>query len=200
MRLDLAFRKFRDGIALLESSVDQLLIIIGSTCGFSIEVVFRMRGIFVDLTVNEVLHFAFIFLEQGDAVVFGMPLQKDQAELIGADGEMDTAIFAVDEDFVEIERLAEAMGERISNTRQSLLLSDVVREREDLQGMSGSPHLSTGVVPEEVDEEQDGETPGEGDVMERFIKRVNDDAYVRESMAILADLSAMQTEVASKEK
>jgi carboxyl-terminal processing protease len=107
---------------------------------------------------------------------------------------------AVDEDFVEIERLAEAMGARISNTRQSLLLSDVVREREDLQGMSGSPHLSTGGVLEEVDEEQDGETPGEGDIMERFIKRVNDDAYVRESMAILADLSAMQTEVASKGK
>jgi carboxyl-terminal processing protease len=102
---------------------------------------------------------------------------------------------ARDEDFVEIQRVAEAMGERIKNTRQSLLLADVVRERGDLQGMSDSPHNS----PDGAEDEQDEEAALRPDSAEKLIESVLKDAYARESMAILVDLSAQQAAIASKE-
>jgi carboxyl-terminal processing protease len=102
---------------------------------------------------------------------------------------------ARDEDFVEIQRIAEAMGERIKNTRQSLLIADVVRERDDLQGMSDSPHDSA----DGAEDEQDKEAALQPDSAEKLIESVLKDAYAKESMAILVDLSAQQAAVASKE-
>lgn len=45
--------------------------------------------------------FAFVFLEEADGVVFGVALQADQAEAVGADGEVGAGFFlrAADEGF-----------------------------------------------------------------------------------------------------
>ncbi len=105
---------------------------------------------------------------------------------------------AKDEDFIEIQRVAEAMGERIKNTRQSLLIDDVVNERNDLQGMSTGLHGSTDGGIEEPEDEQEQPVEDKRDATEKLIENVLKDTYAKESMAILADLAALQTEVASK--
>jgi carboxyl-terminal processing protease len=118
----------------------------------------------------------------------------DRAEL----NSKSQARVALDEDFVEIQRVAEAMGERIKHTRQSLLIDDVIRERDDFQGMN-SPHNLAGNENEETEKAQDKEETEEQDPTEKLIESVLKDAYAKESMTILGDLSAQQTEVASKE-
>ncbi len=106
---------------------------------------------------------------------------------------------AKNEDFIEIERVAEAMRERIKNTRQSLLLNDVVQEREDLQGMSPSPHDLTDDKKEAgSDEAKAEESDEQEDPTEKLIEGVLKDVYAKESMAILVDLAAQQTEVTGK--
>ncbi len=106
---------------------------------------------------------------------------------------------ARNEDFIEIERVAEAMGERIKNTRQSLLIDDVVQEREDFQGMSTGPHgLADNEKEEEPDKAKAEEPDEQQDPTEKLIESVLKDAYAIESMAILVDLAAQQTKVAGK--
>jgi carboxyl-terminal processing protease len=109
---------------------------------------------------------------------------------------------AENEKFVEIQRVAEAMGVRIKNTRQSLALSDVVQERDDLQGMDVSPHGAKNDVVGEGDKpeaEETEETEDEDrDPTEKLIESVLEDVYAVEAMAILLDLSAQQKEVADK--
>jgi carboxyl-terminal processing protease len=105
---------------------------------------------------------------------------------------------AKNEDFIEIQRVAEAMGERIKNTRQSLLIDDVVNERDDLQGMSVNLHGATDGVDEDLDDEQEKPVDEELSASEKLIKSVLEDAYAIESMAILVDLASQQAEVASK--
>ena len=104
---------------------------------------------------------------------------------------------ANDEDFIEIQRVAEAMGERIKNTHQSLLIGDVVQEREDLQGMSTGPHDPANNE-EKLDDESSEEAEDQRDATEKLIESVLKDVYAKESMAILVDLAAQQTEVAGK--
>lgn len=99
---------------------------------------------------------------------------------------------AVNADFIEIQRVAEAMGERIKNTRQSLLISDVVGERNELQETGMSPHVSKDDEEKESDKQQDA--------TEKLIKSVLTDAYAIESMAILDNLLTQQREVVGKEK
>ncbi|MCF6238549.1 MAG: carboxy terminal-processing peptidase [Candidatus Marinimicrobia bacterium] len=106
---------------------------------------------------------------------------------------------AKNEDFIEIERVAEAMRERIKNTRQSLLINDVVQEREGLQGMSNGSHGLSGDKKEEgSDEAKAEESDEQQDPTEKLIESVLKDVYAKESMAILVDLAAQQTEVAGK--
>ncbi len=90
------------------------------------------------------------------------------------------------------------MGERIKNTRQSLLIADVVRERDELQGMST---VRTAQLMRKDDPEMRREQPEEQrDATEKLIESVLKDAYAKESMAILDDLLTQQTEVAGKEQ
>lgn len=105
---------------------------------------------------------------------------------------------AKDKDFIEIQRVSEAMGERIKNTRQSLLIADVVNERDDLQGMSLNRHGATEGMDEEADDEMKKPVDEELSATEKLIKSVLEDAYAKESMAILGDLAAQQAAVASK--
>jgi len=105
---------------------------------------------------------------------------------------------AKDEDFIEIQRVAEAMGERIKHTRQSLLIDDVVNERDDLQGMNAGLHGSADGRIEEPEDEKEQPAEDKRDPTEKLIESVLKDTYAKESMAILADLAALQTEVASK--
>ena len=104
---------------------------------------------------------------------------------------------AASEDFAEIQKIANSVGERIKDTRQSLLISDVVKERDDLLSLDASPH--GGSVLDE-DEDTTGEEAEDDKLspQEKLIADVLKDAYVKESMAILADLAAQHTEVAGK--
>ncbi len=101
---------------------------------------------------------------------------------------------AKDDDFKEIQRVAEATGERIKNTRQSLLLADVIKERDELQGMGGSPH---GMANGEKIEPDDSVTDMQ-DKKESLAESVLKDAYTKESMAILSDMAAQQQAIAGK--
>jgi carboxyl-terminal processing protease len=105
---------------------------------------------------------------------------------------------SLDEDFVEIQRVSEAMGERIKNTRQSLLIEDVLRERDEFQGMD-SPHNLADKENEETKEGQEKDKADKQNTEEKLIESVLKDAYAKESMAILGDLSSQQAKVASKE-
>jgi carboxyl-terminal processing protease len=106
---------------------------------------------------------------------------------------------AADEDFQEIERVAEAMGERIKHTRQSLLLADVVRERDELSGLDENPHDSLNSANDDPKKDADAaDKDGGGDATEKLIRSVLKDAYAKESMAILADMAEQQPVVAGK--
>ncbi|RLB62501.1 MAG: tail-specific protease, partial [Deltaproteobacteria bacterium] len=107
---------------------------------------------------------------------------------------------AVNEDFIEIQRVAEAMGERIKNTRQSLLIEDVVRQRDELQGMDASPHGMVDNEEEDSDDSEGEDSEEEQDPTEKLIESVLDDTYAKESMAILADMAAQQTAVAENKQ
>ena len=103
---------------------------------------------------------------------------------------------ADNEDFLDIIRVSEAMGKRIRDTSQSLLLTDVVKEREDLQGMDIASHGNVSGPVE--DEEKVSETEKDQDPAERLIESVLKDVYAKEAMAILLDLEKQQKEMASK--
>ena len=104
---------------------------------------------------------------------------------------------AASEEFAEIQRLADAIGERIKDTHQSLLINDVVKEREDLQG-ADSQHAMVGIE-EKDDEPADDEAESEKQSpAEKLLAAVLKDAYVKESMAILVDLAEQRTEIAGK--
>ena len=107
---------------------------------------------------------------------------------------------AVNEDFIEIQRVAEAMGERIKNTRQSLLIEDVVRQRDDLQGMDASPHGMVDNEEEDSDDAEGEDSEEEQDPTEKLIESVLEDTYAKESMAILSDMAAQQTAVAENKQ
>ncbi len=100
--------------------------------------------------------------------------------------------------FKEIKRLAEAMGDRIKNTRQSLLLDDVIRERHDLQGMmKDNPHAMGEVeAGEEAAEDSARDTPAVA--REKLVESVLKDPYTKESLAILADMIALNKVIADK--
>ncbi len=103
---------------------------------------------------------------------------------------------SADEDFAEIVRIAETMGERINNTQQPLLIDRVVKEREDIQGVVDSPHGMASDPETEQQEDQDND-----DLLsatEKLIARVLEDVYVKESMMILSDMVAQQAELAEK--
>ena len=90
----------------------------------------------------------------------------------------------VDQDpaFAEIRRVAATLAERLDNTRQSLHIDTVWRERTDMDSGKG-PH---GEVPGEdpVDKER---KPGETDQM-KLLRQVREDPYTLEALAILGDM------------
>ncbi len=88
-----------------------------------------------------------------------------------------------DPDFVEIRRVAEALAEQLDNTRQSLQIDTVFRERKEVNG-GKSPHGGDMFEDEAAKNER---KPGETEAA-RLLRLVRDDPYARESMAILGDL------------
>jgi len=106
---------------------------------------------------------------------------------------------AENEDFIEIVRISEAMGERIRDTHQSLLLADVVKERDDFQGLDVTPHGNKGELVDD-DDKKDAEEDDDKDrdPREKLIESVLEDVYAKEAMAILLDLEKQQKEMASK--
>ncbi len=91
---------------------------------------------------------------------------------------------AADADFTEIRRIADTLAIRLDNTRQSLEIGTVLRERNEIEN-GKTPH---GDVMD--DETGKGERkPGETDQV-RLVRQVHEDPYAREAMAILGELLA----------
>jgi carboxyl-terminal processing protease len=91
---------------------------------------------------------------------------------------------ADDADFTEIRRVAETLAVRLENTRQSLQITTVLRERNEIDN-GKSPH-------EDFGDDEAGKNerkPGETDQM-RLVRQVSEDPYAKEAMAILDDLLA----------
>jgi carboxyl-terminal processing protease len=105
---------------------------------------------------------------------------------------------AESEDFAELQRIAEAMRERIEDSHQSLLLTDVLQEREELQGMSEGPHGAPGNEDDDADKEEDEDD--DRTATEKLIETVLEDTYAKESMAILDDMVLQQAKVVAKDK
>jgi len=105
---------------------------------------------------------------------------------------------AASEEFAEVQRIADAIGERIKDTHQSLLINDVVKEREDLQG-ADNQHAMVGMDEKGDDPAEDKSEAEKQSPAEKLVAAVLKDAYVKESMAILVDLAAQRTEIAGKE-
>ena len=53
-----------------------------------VEVVFRVRRIVVAFALVKVYHFAFVFFQQADVVVFGVSLEKHDTKAVRADRQM----------------------------------------------------------------------------------------------------------------
>ncbi len=106
---------------------------------------------------------------------------------------------AASKDFADIQRVADSMEERIKDTHQSLLISDVVKEKDDLQGLV-SQHGDINMPDEGNDTPADKPEAEKQSPAEKLVTAVLADAYVKESMAILVDLVAQHTEIAGKEK
>ena len=104
---------------------------------------------------------------------------------------------AASEEFAEIQRIADAIGERIKDTHQSLLINDVVKEREDLQG-ADSQHAMVGIEEKDDEPAEDVVESEKQSPAEKLLAAVLKDAYVKESMAILVDLAEQRTEIAGK--
>ncbi|MDT8440960.1 MAG: carboxy terminal-processing peptidase [Desulfuromonadales bacterium] len=98
---------------------------------------------------------------------------------------------AANEEFAEIERLAELTAQRIANTRQSLKLEDVYRERNDMFGGADNPHARSMYDGPDIDADRDDKESAEDRTLtetQKLLKAVSKDPYVTESMAILSDL------------
>ena len=86
--------------------------------------------------------------------------------------------------FAEIKRVAATLAERLDNTRQSLHIDTVWRERSDMDNGKG-PH---GDMPGE-DPAGTEKQPGETDQM-KLVRLVREDPYTIEALAILGDMLA----------
>ena len=88
-----------------------------------------------------------------------------------------------DADFAQIRRAAQTVAERLDNTRQSLQINTVARERKENEAAGKSPHGEGG-------DEESGKSErktGESDQL-RLIRLLGEDPYAREALAILGEL------------
>lgn len=94
------------------------------------------------------------------------------------------------EEFAKIQHLAKTLTERLDNTRQSLQLDIVFKERQEFGKESGSPHEEMGDdVP--AAEGRKGESE-----QAKLLRLIKEDPYVQEARAIAADMLA--TEVSGR--
>jgi carboxyl-terminal processing protease len=84
--------------------------------------------------------------------------------------------------FVEIRRVAATLAERLDNTRQSLHIDTVWRERNDMESDKGPHGDMPGEDPASTDKQ-----PGETDQM-KLVRMVREDPYALEALAILGDM------------
>jgi carboxyl-terminal processing protease len=89
---------------------------------------------------------------------------------------------ASDPAFAEIKRVAATLAERLDNTRQSLHIDTVWRERNDMDNGKGPHGDMPGEDPASADKQ-----PGETDQM-KLIRLVREDPYTIEALAILGDM------------
>jgi carboxyl-terminal processing protease len=86
------------------------------------------------------------------------------------------------QEFVRIRQTAKTLGERLLNTRQSLQIGVVYKERQEL-GQGDSPHGEAGDDDSARKDTQKGETE-----QARLLRLLREDPYVQEAKAIVADM------------
>ncbi|MDH3999343.1 MAG: carboxy terminal-processing peptidase, partial [Desulfuromonadales bacterium] len=97
-------------------------------------------------------------------------------------------------DFEDIQRVADIMGERIEDTRQTLRIDKVLKERDDMQGLEGMHEADPGAVMghgDDPDKDKDSDEEEKGkkkDEQQKLRESVLEDPYTVESMAILSDM------------
>lgn len=88
-------------------------------------------------------------------------------------------------EFTKIKHVAKTLAERLENTRQSLQLEVVFKERKDLGRDGGAPH-------EEVGEDDSATNAPKGETEQaKLLRLLREDPYIQEAKAIVADMLSM---------
>lgn len=88
-------------------------------------------------------------------------------------------------EFTKIRHVAKTLAERLENTRQSLQLEVVFKERKDLGKDGGSLH-------EELGEDDPAKDAPKGETEQaKLLRLLREDPYIREAKAIVADILSM---------
>jgi carboxyl-terminal processing protease len=105
---------------------------------------------------------------------------------------------AQNEEFVEIQRISDAVAKRLETTRQSLHAETVYHEWEALKN-EDSPH---GGMMGSDEEDADKDDPADKDAtpQEQLIRQVLKDPYTLEAIAVLGDLQNLESPLAANTK
>ncbi|NJC87512.1 MAG: PDZ domain-containing protein [Desulfuromonas sp.] len=86
------------------------------------------------------------------------------------------------QEFTKIRHVAKTLAERLDNTRQSLQIDVVFKERQDLGKSGDSPHDDMG-----EDDSTKSERKGESE-QAKFLRLLKEDPYIQEAKAIVSDI------------
>jgi carboxyl-terminal processing protease len=87
------------------------------------------------------------------------------------------------QEFAKIRQVAQTLAERLDNTRQSLQIDVVFKERQDLGKGGATPHDDMGGEEESARNARKGETE-----QAKLLRLLQEDPYVQEAKAIVTDM------------
>ncbi|MHB8709399.1 MAG: carboxy terminal-processing peptidase [Desulfuromonadales bacterium] len=90
------------------------------------------------------------------------------------------------QEFAKIRQVAQTLAERLDNTRQSLQIEVVFKERQDLGKGGAAPHDDMGGEEESARNAHKGETE-----QAKLLRLLQEDPYVQEAKAIVTDMLSM---------
>lgn len=90
------------------------------------------------------------------------------------------------QEFAKIRQVAQTLAERLDNTRQSLQIEVVFKERQDLGKGGAAPHDDMGGEEESARNAHKGETE-----QAKLLRLLQEDPYVQEAQAIVTDMLSM---------
>jgi len=91
------------------------------------------------------------------------------------------------QEFTKIRHMAKTLTERLDNTRQSLQIDVVFKERQDLGKIGESPH-------DDVSDDDSAKNDHKGESEQaKFMRLLKEDPYIQEAKAIVADMLSADT-------